>query len=286
MLRALAIWAVLGLTPGCGAEDPRYPVRVGELFQGEGPLLEAELRAALEEALAGSPTFAAADRMGALRAQASLLREGPPERWVLRVELEVPADLRAQFAVATITGSASAGVGVLPDSGALRRAAEAALTGLAAQCKLARGDESGFDALIGADEPESVLVALRYVRDRHASGLADRLVGLLRREDPRIRIAALDVLAAVGDSRHAAAIVRGVHLLDPQATREAYRALARLGGPDAIGFLGFAAANEDDATLRGEAERALSSALSGEATSAADAAHGVDLPKLARGHRQ
>lgn len=278
---------VLGVTAGCGAEGPRYPVRIGELFQGEGPALESALRAALESAFASSPTFAPGNRAGALRAQASILREGPQDRWVLRVELDVPADLRARFAVATITGAASAGTGLLPPGQAeLSQAAEKALAGLEAQCQLARGDEAGFETLIGSAEPEQVLVALRYVRDRQASQKADRLVGLLRHADPRIRIAALDVLAAVGDAAHAAAIVRAVHLLDPQATREAYRALARLGGADAVGFLRFAAANEDDATLRDEAERALSSALSDPGTSAADAAHGVDLPRLARGHRQ
>lgn len=268
-------------------EDGRTPVRVGELFQGEGPALEAGLREALTSGLAASPRFTWSDRPGALRAEASLLQEGVEERWVLRVELEVPPELRRGFAVTTITGAASAGAGPdAPGPAALREAAGRALRRIEAQCQLAAGDLAGLEALLTAEEPEQVLVGLRFIRDRHEVALADRVVPLLRHADARVRIAALDVLAGVGAPDHAAAVIRSLELHERQGTREAYRALGQLGGAEAVGFLQFAAANEDDPALRVEAERALSSAFEAEETRARTGEGRVDLPKLARGHRQ
>lgn len=268
-------------------DEGRTPVRVGDLFQGEGEGLATELRTALTSELAASPRFTWTERPGALRAEASLLREGAEERWVLRVELEVPPELRRGFAVSTITGAARAGTGPdTPGPAALREAAARALRRLEAQCQLAAGDLAGLEALLTAEEPEQVLVGLRFVRDRHEVALADRLVPLLRNADPRVRIATLDVLAGVGAPDHAAAIIRSLELHDRQGTREAYRALGQLGGAESVGFLQFAAANEDDPALRVEAERALSSALAAEESRARAGEGRVDLPKLARGHRQ
>ena len=68
--------------------------------------------------------------------------------------------------------------------------------------------------------------------------------------------------------------------------REGYATLAVLAGPDAVGFLRFAAANEDDLELQREAERALSAALAGSGERVPSRSHGVDLPRVARGHRQ
>jgi hypothetical protein len=201
--------------------------------------------------------------------------------------MAVPDDLRSQFAVSAITAGASAGADPFrPSREALIEAARRAVAGLEAQCRLARGDASGLEVLLASGEPSQILVALRYIADREAREHAARLLPLLRSDDARVRVAALDVLGQVGTRDHAAAIVREVHRLDPGSTREAYRALARLGGADAVGFLRFAAANEDDPELRVEAERALSAALSGKLPSVAEGPRGVDLPKLARGHRQ
>ena len=72
----------------------------------------------------------------------------------------------------------------------------------------------------------------------------------------------------------------------PALAREGYATLAVLAGPDAVGFLRFAAANEDDLELQREAERALSAALAGSGERVPSRSHGVDLPRVARGHRQ
>lgn len=275
----LAALMMFGLV-ACGEPGVRHPVRV----EVGGGFAEDAMAAALQTALAASEQFAPDSRAGALRARGALIQEG--DAWLVRVEVEVPEDLRGNFAVHTLGASATAGAGSPPTAEALDRATGRAVRGIEAQCRLARGDRTAFAELLGSEEPEQLRVALRYVRDREERALVTTLLPLLDHTDIRVRIEALDVIGALGTSEDAAAIVRAVRLLDPGATREAYRALARLGGPDAIGFLRFAAANEDDASLRVEAERALSSALAGGAPSVAAAPRGVDLSKVARGHRQ
>ncbi|MDC0720042.1 HEAT repeat domain-containing protein [Nannocystis bainbridge] len=289
MIRLRAALALVLLAAACGDSDGgRYPVRLSLALPSEAVDLEGAVSEALQAALRDSAIFAPDDATGStVHGEASLTREAPEAPWVLHVGMAVPADLRSKFAVSAITTSASAGKDAFrPSMTALVDAARRAITGLEAQCRLARGDASGLEVLLASGEPSQLLVALRYVGDREAREHAGQLLPLLRSEDARVRVAALDVLGMVGTRDHAAAIVREAHRLDPEATREAYRALARLGGADAVGFLRFAAANEDDPELRAEAERALSSALSGKPPSAAEVPRGVDLPKLARGHRQ
>lgn len=289
MNRLRAALALVLLAAACGeADSERYPVRLSLLLAGETADLEALVSSALQSALASSAIFAPDGASGAtVHGEASLLREGPEAAWTLHVGVAVPADLRSHFAVSAITAAASAGRDAFrPSPEALAEAAQRAVAGLEAQCRLARGDQGALEVLLASGEPSQILVAVRYIGDREAREHATRLLPLLASDDTRVRMAVLDVLGSVGTRDHAAAIVREVHRLDPGATREAYRALARLGGSDAVGFLRFAAANEDDPELRAEAERALSSALSGKPPSAADGPRGVDLPKLARGHRQ
>lgn len=284
---ALAL-ALCGAAAACGESRERQPVRLAVSLPAEAAALERPLTAALAAALAESATFAPEEAAGTpVRGEASLALEGPEGAWVVRVTVEVPTELRPHFVASTISAVATVGPGTRePNDAGLRAATQRAIAGLEAQCRLARDDLGGLDTLLASGEPLQILVAVRYISDRQASALADRLLPLLRDDDPRVRVAVLDALGTVGTPDHAAGIVREAHRLDPGATREAYRALARLGGLDAIGFLRFAAANEDDPELRAEAERALSSALAGRSASAAGGSRGVDLPKVARGHRQ
>lgn len=287
MVRALAALVLLGVLGGCGEDAKRFPVRVEVLADGARLVADDRLEGAVEAALAESSMFAPRRLGEGLRAGAALVREPDDERWQVRVEVEVPRELEKAFAVPVIGAVATAGVGEQrPPAEAIARAASEAVRGLEAQCRLARGDLQALSLLLGSGEPEQLLVALRFIRDREAGEHADTVVPLLEHRDPRVGRTALEVLGVVGRQEHAAAIVRRVQLLDPRATREAYRALATLGGPDAVGFLQFAAANEDDPELRSEAERALSSALSGRSPGAEAGPRGVDLPKIARGHRQ
>ena len=292
------LWVVaLGLA-GCGAtEVGRSPVHVDRVVAGS-PEDEAALREAVTAALDDGRDFAAASGAlgGALRLGAWVSpsdQAGPrvsaadpevrPAEMYLHVELEVPARLRSQFDVATITAQAQLPGGVTSGPG-LASAAQTAVGVLELRLALAAGHSEAAAALLQAEDPELRLLALEWVRDHPSGGLADAVAGQLEHESPQVVVLALEVLAEVGDERHAGAVVRRVER-SPGLAREGYRALAALGGPDAVGFLRFATDNEDEPGLHGEAERALARALLGPGERVAARSHGVDLPRVARGHR-
>jgi len=292
------LWVVaLGLA-GCGAADVgRSPVQVDRVV-ASSPDDEAALREAVTGALGRGREFAVASGGlgGALRLGVWLSasdQAGPqvsaaqaelrPAAMFLHVELEVPAKLRSQFDVPTITAQAQLPGGVVSGA-ALASAAEAALAVLELRFELAAGRSEAAAALLQAEDPELRLLALEWVRDHPGAGLADAVAGQLEHESPQVVVLALEVLAVVGEERHAGAVVRRAER-SPGLAREAYRALAALGGPDAVGFLRFATENEDEPGLRGEAERALAIALLGPGERVAARPLGVDLPRVARGHR-
>lgn len=297
--RIAALWVVaLGLA-ACGVEDGgRAPVLVDRVLAGS-PADEAALREAVTAALATGQAFTAATGgLGALRLGAWLSPSDQggaprvveeeeaaprPAAMFLHVELEVPARLRSQFDVPTITARVP-----LPDArptdAALTSAAAAALAVLELRLELAAGRVEAAVALLQAEDPELRLLALEWARDHPAAGLADAVAVQLEHEQAQVVLLALEVLAALGDERHARAVVRRAER-SPGLAREAYRALGALGGPDAVGFLRFATANEDEPSLRAEAERALATALAGPGERVAARPIGVDLPRLARGHR-
>lgn len=298
-LRSIAAgWIFAWALAGCGAGDGgRLPVKVERVLAGS-PERETSLRAALGAALERSKEFAdapgqlgalgvaawlsASDQAGPLHAAA--VGDASPSALFLHVELEVPADLRSQFDVPAITTRMR-----LPDTDpsapALASAAEAALQVLELRLGVARGHGDAAAALLGAEDPDLKLLALEWIRDHPGPGLADAVAGQLEQGEPEVVALALEVLTAIGEARHAAAVVRRVER-SPALAREGYRALGVLGGADAVGFLRFAAANEDEPGLRAEAERALSAALAGPGERVAARSHGVDLPRVARGHRQ
>ncbi len=289
-----AAWVVaLGLL-GCGATDVgRAPVLVDRVV-ASSPDDEAALREAVTGALGRGREFTAASsglRLGAWLSSSDQAGPRPsltpadlrPAALFLHVELEVPAQLRSQFDVPTITAQAELPGAAVSDA-ALANAAEAALAVLELRLDLAAGKTEAAVALLQADDPELRLLALEWVRDHPGAGLADAVAGQLEFEAPQVVMLALEVLAVIGDERHASAVVRRAER-SPGLAREAYRALAALGGPDAVGFLRFATDNEDEPGLREEAERALATALLGPGERVAARPLGVDLPRVARGHR-
>jgi hypothetical protein len=291
------LWVVtLGLT-GCGAtEVGRSPVHVDRVV-ASSPEAEMALREAVTAALGHGREFAVASgSLGALRLGAWLSpsdQAGPqhqavepevrPAALFLHIELEVPATLRSQFDVATITAQALLPGGVMSGS-ALTAAAGLAVEVLELRLELAAGRTEAAAALLRVPDPEVRLLALEWVRDHPGAGFADAVAEQLEVESPEVVVLALEVLAVVGDERHAGAVVRRAER-SPGLAREAYRALAALGGPDAVGFLRFATDNEDEPGLRAEAERALATALLGPGERVAARSLGVDLPRVARGHR-
>ena len=285
----------LALCLACGVESRRTVVAI-ERVTATSPELEAMVTTAVGEALAGSPDFAvgggrfaaalrlvgwvsASDQGGQPRADVV-----KPTALFLYLELEVPAALRRHFDVPAIAARARLD-GLVPSAAGLRAAAAAALEVLALRFALAGGDAEAAMRLLRADDPELVLLALEWTRDHPSPLLADAVAEQVGNADLQVVRLALEVLTRVGDGRHASAVVRRVERW-PALAREGYATLAVLGGPDAVGFLRFAATNEDDLELQREAERALSAALAGTGEHVAPRLHGVDLPKVARGHRQ
>jgi len=289
-----AAWVVaLGLV-GCGATDAgRAPVLVDRVV-ASSPDEEVALREAVTGALGRGREFTAAPsglRLGAWLSSSDQAGPQPsmtrtdlrPAALFLHVELEVPARLRSQFDVPTITAQAELPGAAVSDA-ALANAAGAALAVLELRLDLAAGKTEAAVALLRADDPELRLLALEWVRDHPGAALADAVADQLEFEAPQVVMLALEVLVVVGDERHASAVVRRAER-SPGLAREAYRALAALGGPDAVGFLRFATDNEDEPGLREEAERALATALLGPGERVAARPLGVDLPRVARGHR-
>ena len=300
-MRRLAMAMGLALCLACGVESGRAAVAIDRVT-ATSPELEAMLTTAVGEALADSPDFAVGGGRfaGALRLVGWVSASdqgGRPSRpgaggaggarpaaLFLYLELEVPAALRRHFDVPAITARAGLD-GPVPSQAGLLAAATTALGVLALRFALAGGDAQAAMLLLRADDPELVLLALEWTRDHPSPLLADAVAEQVGNADLQVVRLALEVLTQVGDGRHASAVVRRVERW-PALAREGYATLAVLGGPDAVGFLRFAASNEDDLELQREAERALSAALVGTGERVASRPHGVDLPRVARGHRQ
>jgi HEAT repeat protein len=82
---------------------------------------------------------------------------------------------------------------------------------------------------------------------------------LLEHADGRVALLAIECIGEIGGPEHVAALLARIQLADTDQVNRAYDALARLGGPEAEGFLQFAARNEDEPVRRAAAERALQS---------------------------
>jgi hypothetical protein len=297
MRRLVAIALGLAVNLACGVPAAERAAVAIDRVTATSPELEALTRTAIGEAVAGSPDFAgeggglggalrlvgwvsASDQGGRPQAGVGVV----PAALFLYLELEVPAALRRQFDVPAITARARLD-GAVPSEAGLRAAAATALEVLALRFALAGGDAEAAALLLRSEDAELVLLALEWTRDHPNPLLADAVALQVGHADLQVVKLALEVLAQIGEGRHASAVVRRVERW-PALAREGYATLAVLGGPDAVGFLRFAAANEDDLELQREAERALSAALAGTGERVPARPHGVDLPRVARGHRQ
>lgn len=149
-----------------------------------------------------------------------------------------------------------------------------------AKLQLLQGAEAEAHKLLDASDPEIVVLALEQVGRQRWRALADDVAGLLAHDDERVVAAAVECLGVVGGPQHTAALLRHVRLADTDQARRLYETLALLGGDEALGFLEFAARNEDDPAMADVAAHALGR-LSGELP-----AGPADTPDAAlRGHR-
>ncbi len=217
---------------------------------------------------------------GALAARASITERRTADGIVIRLDLgmDVPPDLTGVLDAleATVEVSRAGGDSAVRED--LPLAAERAAAVLDAKVQLARMPRTAANFLRDPD-PEIALVALDWVdtqRDRSAAPVVARM---LRHPDDRVMLRAVEVLGQVGTVSEVPALIASARLNDRAHTGRLYEALATLGGPDAQGFLSFAARNEDDPELAQLAERALDAAQRNQPV--------VEQPQLSarRGHR-
>ncbi len=262
--------AVVAVGLACSPPPAQHRVEIGAIATRDGPLpFDASvMRPKLDRELARTRYLrgaSAANNSERLLADLWLAdASGDPlskstQEFVLSVELDAPPGLRSVLKDTRITAQVlvERNEGAVDLERDLVLAARRAFEVLDTQIALARGDRKALEDSLQANDPEQVCLALEWIRDHRPDVSADRIAALLEHEDLRVVRLAVEALRQSGSHRHVPAIVRAVDLRDPDYTREVYRTLAALGGPEAVQFLGFAAANEDDPTLRREAKQAF-----------------------------
>ncbi len=202
--------------------------------------------------------FRVADGSGSIGARAEIieLRDADGILVRLTLSLEVPPDLAGVIDVleATVEVSRAQGDSAIRED--LPLAAEQAAAVLDAKVQLARTPQNAATFLRDPDA-EIALVALDWVdtqRDRTAAPVVEHM---LRHPDDRVMLRAIEVLGQIGSPADVPALIAAARLNDRAHTGRLYEALAALGGPDAEGFLSFAARNEDDPALAQLAQRAF-----------------------------
>lgn len=290
-IRALGLW--LGCA-ACGADTPagpsRFELRVDSLGQlGEAVAIdESALRAAIRDAVARSGSFVdpgeAAAGVMSTRVRLGEVA-GPGGGRALRVAFvaRTPEDYQAVLGVAvdaTVELERVDGA-LLPEEDA-PVAITRAVGVMDAKIRLLQGGEAEALALLSTDDPEIVVLVLEHVARQRWRSPAPRVEELLAHGDERVVEAAVDCLGAIGGPEHAAVLVRHVKLADRDQAQRLYEALAQLGGDEALGFLQFAAHNEDDPALAEVAAGALRRLTEGGPPPARDAPEPVHP---LRGHR-
>ena len=163
---------------------------------------------------------------------------------------------RALEAMVQVDSQAEAGAS---DDAAVAQALSLALGILDAQVVLERGEEARIPALLRSADPQIVLLALAWVRQRQRAEFLAPVVAALEHPHPDVAISAVETLGRIGDASHVGAILRQAPRLQIASSFRLYETLGRLGGGEAAAFLGFAARNEEDPALRSAARRALHS---------------------------
>ena len=280
---------------GAGGEPGSRAVRIEQVHQrleDGGVSDEARLIPAIRGSLGGLGGLHAAgrDHRGVALGAEIWFQEQPADGGAreiyLQAQIDVPTESRPLLGPqihATVLLERSGGDVSLDDDVTL--AAERAFAILDTRLALARGDVGVVRSLLAADDPELVLLALEWIRERAPAELVADVGALLTHPDERVAALAVECLGYSGDRGQVAAIIREARPRSRTHTLEVYRALARLRGPEALGYLRFAAANEDDSILQEEAERSLRLALTG-IPAEPRATPGGPEPRLARGHRQ
>lgn len=261
---ALAALAVtLGLASGCRDEGgpavpESYRLRVERVVGPERGTDGALVRDGLDAALSGSRWFRRDDGpelSAEVRYAALAAADGVP---VLRVEVDVDPPAEARLATElSATVELARSEGTIEMQRDLPVALERAVAVLDAHITLARGEDEARAALLADPDDEIVLLGLDWVEAHRARELADAVAVLADHPSERVALRAVECIGVVGGPEHARILVRRPRVGDAAHANRLYETLANLGGDHAIGFLEFAARNEEDPDLAKLAQRAL-----------------------------
>jgi hypothetical protein len=288
----LACTTATGCSDQVERRDGRYQVRmvrVTDRSSSEEHVTREAIKQALGGAFDAEVSFALASEQEGLAAELWFAEQPGPSGardLIVGLRVQTPSDLRPMLG----EDGLEANVLLERESGQASLAQDIglaigrAVSVLEARVGLARGDERRVNQLLASEDPELVLLALEWIRDRRSSGNPDAVAALLTHADERVGLLAIEALGTIGGPEHVHALLRGVRLADPGQAHRAYEALASLGGPDAQAFLEFAARNEDEQERRQAAARALGQVIDG-----VDPSNVVNSPverPPVRGHRQ
>lgn len=281
--------AVLGAL-GCAADEgpPRYfELRLEgvEAVSVSGAAVDAEvITEAAARAIAVARTFVDPARRSAPVVRGRLAVADLVDAdggHVLRVELEgeIPPEAVPRLGPALeATVELTHGDGRLEGDRDVADAVGRAVAAFDARVLLGVGTVHDVAGLLADPDPQIVQLALDHVARQRLRELADPVAALVDHRDPTTAAAAVECLGVVGGAEHSTLLVRRARLGDRATAQRLYEALGRLGGDEAIGFLEFAARNEDDPVLANVAASALRDA---QAPRPPDARPNAGL----RGHR-
>lgn len=275
-LFGLALSLALGLGSGCREPAPQpFRVQVVSIDAHGGPTLpDDRVRAIVRRSLERSPSFVHAERDQRSGGRKDPLlatleyRELPDATdhgrdLMVRLNVEAPEQLVERLGPdgldVTVLLEREAGEADLAAD--LQLATDRATTILQARTDLALGSSGTVDRLLRSDDPELLKLTLEWIRshadDPEAAGAADRVTELINHDDEDLGLLALDTIGHIGGPQHVPAVLERIRLNNTPQVNRAYDALAQLGGPEAEGFLQFAARNEDEPDRRAAAQRAL-----------------------------
>lgn len=280
-VRVLALPGLLGACSALGeVDDPAIRVQRVRVLGGEVGARAHEgewVRKAAERALAASPRFridAGSGRIAALSYSDVQTTAGAMLRLELAIE-DAAERARGDLSATILLERSARSPDLTRD---LPVAIERAVAVLEAKAGLRARDAEVAIALLEGDDPELELLALAWIAREQRTDLREAVRAELDDADIEVAKAAIDCLAAIGTDADAAALVAASRLADRDHTERLYAALGTLGGDAAVGFLAFAAENEDDTALAKQARSALDRARSQDGGERS-------RPRIARGHR-
>lgn len=274
----LALGLALGFGSGCRGSAPapqQFQLQVVSIDAHGGPkLAEDRVRAIVRRSLERSPSFTHAERDQRSGARKDALlatleyRELPDATdhgrdLMVRLNVEPPEELAARLGPTglDITVLLERDAGDADLAADLQLATDRLTTILQARTDLALGTLGTVDRLLRSSDLELVLLTLEWVRDHgdesQAGAAANRVTELINHDDEDVGLLALETIGRIGGPQHVPAVLERIRLTNTTQVSRAYDALAQLGGPEAEGFLQFAARNEDEPDRRAAAERAL-----------------------------